>query len=68
MRSLVVQKEILSKLKIKIHAEPYWKKSMAERTIAENQNCVLQSDGIFYGIPPPPSPLCLANLKILYSF
>jgi hypothetical protein len=52
MRSLVVQKEILSKLKIKIHAEPYWKKSMAERTIAENQNCVLQSDGIFYGIPP----------------
>jgi len=39
---------------------------MAERTIAENQNCVLQSDGIFYGIPP--SPLCLANLKILYSF
>jgi hypothetical protein len=38
---------------------------MAERTIAENQNCVLQSDGIFYGIP---SPLCLANLKILYSF
>ncbi len=67
MRSLVVQKEILSKLKIKIHAEPYWKKSMAERLIAENQNCVLQSDGIFYGIPPP-SPLCLEKLKILYSF
>ena len=50
MRSLVVQKE--NSFWKKVHAEPYWKKSMAERTIAENQNCVLQSDRIFYGIPP----------------
>ncbi len=27
LRSPAVQKEILSKLKIKIHAEPYWKRS-----------------------------------------
>ena len=35
MRSPAVQKEILNKLKIKIHAEPYWKRSMAERAIGE---------------------------------
>ncbi len=67
LRSPAVQKEILSKLKIKIHAEPYWKRSMAERAIGEIKlRTAIHLD--FHGttLPPPPSPLCLEKLKILY--
>ena len=35
LRSPTVQRDILNKLKIKIHAEPFWKRSMAERAIGE---------------------------------
>jgi hypothetical protein len=30
-----VQRDILEKLNIKIHAEPFWKRAMAERAIRE---------------------------------
>ena len=35
LRSPTAQRDILNKLKIKIHAEPFWKRSMAERAIGE---------------------------------
>jgi hypothetical protein len=35
LRSPALQKEIKNKLQIKIHAEPYWKRSLAERAIGE---------------------------------
>ncbi len=66
LRSLVVKKENSFLKKIKVHAEPYWKKSMAERTIAEIKIAYCNLMGFF--MVSPPSPLCLENLKILYSF
>ena len=56
LRSPAVQKEILSKLKIKIHAEPYWKRSMAERAIGE----------IKLRTSPPPPLTTLPKFKIEY--
>ena len=56
VRSPVVQKDNQNNLKINIYAEPYWKRSMAK---SNTVCCVLQSDWIFHGTPPPPSPLCL---------
>ena len=38
LRSKAIQQDILNKLQIKIHAEPYWKRSMAERAIGEIKN------------------------------
>lgn len=35
LRSQTVQRDIKNKLKVKIHAEPLWKRSMAERAIRE---------------------------------
>ena len=35
LRSATVQRNILNTLNLKIHAEPFWKRSMAERSIRE---------------------------------
>jgi hypothetical protein len=35
LRSASVQRNILNTVGIKVHAEPFWKRSMAERAIAE---------------------------------
>jgi hypothetical protein len=65
LRSPAVQKEILNKLKIKIHAEPYWKRSMAERAIGEIKlRTAIHLD--FHGTTPPP-PLTTMPRKIKNS-
>jgi hypothetical protein len=62
LRSPAVQKEIQNKLKIKIHADPYWKRSMAERAIGEIKlRTAIHLD--FHGTTPPP-PTTLHKLKI----
>jgi predicted acetyltransferase len=35
LRSAAAQRDIQNKLQIKVHAEPYWKRSLAERAIGE---------------------------------
>ena len=35
LRSSTIQREILNKLQITVHANPFWKRSMAERAIGE---------------------------------
>jgi predicted acetyltransferase len=62
LRSPAVQKEIQNKLKIKIHADPYWKRSMAERAIGEIK-LRTQIHLYFHGTTPPP-PTTLHKLKI----
>jgi hypothetical protein len=35
LRSATVQRDILKNIGIKVHAEPYWKRSLAEQMIRE---------------------------------
>jgi predicted acetyltransferase len=55
LRSPALQKEIKNKLQIKIHAEPYWKRSLAERAIGEIKiRMAIHLD--FNGTASPPTP------------
>jgi len=56
LKSKKVQEEIRRRFDIKIHAEPYWKRSMAERAIYElklRMSIHLDFEG---NAPPPPRP------------
>ena len=56
LKSKKVQEEIRRRFDIKIHAEPYWKRSMAERAIYElklRMSIHLDFEG---NAPPPPAP------------
>jgi len=55
LKSKKVQEEIRRRFDIKIHAEPYWKRSMAERAIYELKlRMSIHLD--FEGNAPPPAP------------
>jgi hypothetical protein len=56
LRSAAAQRDILNKLQIKVHAEPYWKRSLAERAIAEIKlRMAIHLD--YNGKTRPPLPL-----------
>jgi hypothetical protein len=65
LRSKAIQQDILNKLQIKIHAEPYWKRSMAERAIGEIKTRMAIRLKFQGNTPPPHSWTPLHKLKIL---
>ena len=59
LRSKTVQREIFDKLNIKIHAQAFWKRAMAERAIKEVKlRMAIRLDLEGRSAPPLPYLLC----------